>query len=312
MGPIQSALTAVGLAAALSGLLSLLGWLLRRRAATPESADGAGALAVGGGYVAGYAWVAGWPPLPPREALHRLFWVAAAAVVLGLLGFGMPRGKVLLRLLPPALLTGVAVLLLGPRVGSAWDGLTGAAVLGTLVAAGLVLWALSSKDGAAPAVPVLPVAATVLATAPVLVLSGSAMLGELAGVLLAALVPTLWRTSAAGIATVLLAGLWLAGLFTTDLPPVCILLLAAASLTALCPRLPRLQPVRWRGAAVRAGLVALPLALAVGLAFHYSTPDDGLMGGGLPIPSLSGSASEPQQPAGPPRMDDNPFADAPR
>src|SRR5947199_10147617 len=41
-----------------------------------KASDCAAAIAIGGGYMAGHVFTAGWSPLPPRSATHWLFCFA--------------------------------------------------------------------------------------------------------------------------------------------------------------------------------------------------------------------------------------------
>src|SRR5438552_17149347 len=41
-----------------------------------KASDCAATIAIGGGYMVGHVLTAGWSPLPPRSAIHWLFWFA--------------------------------------------------------------------------------------------------------------------------------------------------------------------------------------------------------------------------------------------
>src|SRR5207253_10519663 len=46
-----------------------------------KASDCAAAMAIGGGYMAGHVLTAGWSPLPPRSAIHWLFWFVVIGTI---------------------------------------------------------------------------------------------------------------------------------------------------------------------------------------------------------------------------------------
>ncbi len=246
-----------------------------------------GALALAGGFVAGYVALE-WPPprstdfrawwawlstapLPPTEPWRWLPWLAVLAGVVAALP-GVPRA---------ALWLGVAALaawlLFVP--GEEWEPLRQRcylAVGGGVAALGLLMPIARRQPG--PGLPLLLTLAA-LAGAVVLERSSNARLAQLAGVLTAVLTAGVLvarslpqRPVAVGLApgvAVLLPGLMAEGYFYTfsDVPLTSFALVAAAPLAAGLTLLPGLRalpgPAR---TGIRAVAVLLPLGVAVALA----------------------------------------------
>lgn len=158
--------------ALVAGAVLALGW----RAGRPWVA----ALAVAAGYVAGHAAIIGVPPLPPIDATHWAFHVAWMA---GLVAFlpGSAR-RALLAL-------GVPVIVLWPRISQAWSvGVSAAWLIGSALVLYSSAAGLESLEGRRAA-RCLPLGLTVgVSLASVtLLLSGSALVAQLAGALAATL-----------------------------------------------------------------------------------------------------------------------------
>jgi hypothetical protein len=305
-------------AAAVSCLVVVTGWLLRRRA----PGGWAGAVGVAGGYVAGQAAALGWPPFPPLAAAEKLFFLTVAVGVLGALAAPRPRPVVLRATLHGVLLIAAWVLLLLPLVRSAWGWDEAAGWLLGLGAAGFVFW-LSLEAMSVPPAGVLsgltlPVVA--LGTAVVLHWSGSDKLAQLGLVLAAALGPgvvggrLLPDRGAATVVAVVLPGLWLIGLFYSEAPWLALVLLAVApAATLLSRRQPegRLRP--WPAAWVRGTVALACVVLAVVIAHQARSPDsDDFDYSNLPATaSPSGSDSSSEAPSFTTPETDSPFRDAP-
>ena len=114
-------------------------------------------------------------------------------------------------------------------------------------------------------------------------LSGSLLLGHLACVLIAiaatcflliiAVTAPFHPSGAAVPLSLVCAGLWLSGFFYAELPPASALSLALAPACALLP-LGKENYSPWRVLAFRIAFVAVPVAIAVALAFQASPPLD--------------------------------------
>lgn len=253
------------------------------------------ALGVAAGFVVGFHATTGWPAVPPRESHQWLLVVLlpVAVVVTALaVGPGVPRW------LPWGLRVAVAfggpAVLLQSYLRYTWSMRDAAVWLVGLGMAWLVLWALlmrlsprRSVGAALPWALVLVAGATGLTIA----LSGSQTLGQyglaLAGALAGgAAVATLWRRAlpavgAIDVATVLLAGLWLNGVFYAELTWL------NAALLAVSPAmlwLGEVGPFRggrpWRQVTARLVGVAVPAGLAVALAALAFAREMAQAGGG--------------------------------
>ena len=114
-------------------------------------------------------------------------------------------------------------------------------------------------------------------------LAGSLLLGQLAGVLTAIAATCLVLiiavkapfppSGAPAPLSLVCAGLWLSGFFYAELPPVSAVLLVLAPASALLS-LGKENYSPWRVLAFRIAVVAVPVAIAVALAFQASPPLD--------------------------------------
>lgn len=232
-------------------------------------------IAVGGGYAAGHAKATGWPAFPPLDATHWLLFSACASIPIGF-AYGWSeqswklRGSYLV-----VLVAGTLALLLKPRfqfgpVGEASMGAAFAAIAALLTAFSLqkavqrtskpwsLFWLLILCG----------------ATSAALMLSGSALLGQLAAVLactlfasiLAAFLGSSLQSAVIPATATLFAGLLAAGYFYAELPKSSGMLLMAAPGLALLP--PGESTLRKE--IIRFAMVAIPSTLAVFLAFRAS------------------------------------------
>jgi hypothetical protein len=220
------------------------------------------ALALGASYLAGHVGLRGWRGWVPHESSDWIPVCAALGLVMGLTGLSRVAA---LRWLAPA---GLVWLMLGALLEREL-GLP--AALGSAALLGLVsalAWWLLGREAEAEAGPVDLAGLTLIATAAAAAvgLSGSRLLGQLAGVLAAGLAGltavTLLRPcrgSSAGAVPVFvltLGALVHAGALVSELPSVSAALLA---LTPLAWRLPR-----GGSASLRAGLVPLAVIALLG------------------------------------------------
>ena len=283
MTPILFVLWGVLAPAVLAGVLLLLG---APRSTAPQ--DGArpqrawtATLAFGAGCAVGHAaTLGGPPPLPPVSATQvaLLLPLLAAAIGLATAPRAVPRALAwvlragLCALVPWWLLRQLAKHW-EPR--DAWPVLAGSSLALGALWWGLEAWARRRRGASVPLVAWLVSAGGAAA----LILSRSAMAAQfattLAGVCGAAVVVAWMRPGlslaggAMGVAAVVLAGVWLAGAYLAELPPAAAALLAAAPLAAW---LGETAPVRrlaaWQAAAARLGMVLVPVAVALWLAWR--------------------------------------------
>jgi hypothetical protein len=246
----------------------------------------AGAIAIGAGYVAGHVLAAGWAPFPPRHATHWLFWFAVIGVSAAVAD-ALVRPKGTVRLVAWAVICTIGCrLILQPKFNYAWSAAEGwlwvfAIALGVVVLTCCLHLIERSPFGTATLFSV----ATVLCagTWVALMLSGSLLLGQLACVL-SAIAATCFLliitvaapfhpNGAAAPLSLVCAGLWLCGFFYAELPTASAMLLVLAPASALLP-LGKESSSHWRVLVCRLAIVAVPVALAVALAFHASPPLD--------------------------------------
>jgi hypothetical protein len=245
----------------------------------------AGAIAIGVGYIAGHVLAAGWEPFPPRSATHWLFWFAViGAIAAAADALVRPKGRI--RLLTWAIICTIACrLILQPKFSYAWGAVEGwlwvfAITLGVVGLTSTLK--LIERRPFGPATLFSVTAVLGAGTCIALMLSGSLLLGQLAGVLtaIAAIcflliiaVKAPFHPSGAVVPLILLcAGLWLSGFFYAELPAASALLLAFAPASALLPVGKENSP--WRTLACRIAIIAVPVAIAVALAFQASPPLD--------------------------------------
>jgi hypothetical protein len=244
----------------------------------------AGAFAVGAGSIAGHVLAAGWPSFPPRAATHWLFWFVVMGVIAAVVD-ALVRSKRTVRFVIWAIVgTTACRLILEPKFKYAWSALEGwlwVFVIALGIVALICCLNLVERGPVGPAT--LFSVTTILSagTCVALMLSGSLLLGELAGVLAAVAatsflliiaMPAAFHPRGAAIPLSLMhAGLWLSGFFYAELPAASAVLLAVAPGLALLPVGGKSQS-RWLELACRAGFVAIPVVGAVALAFHASPP----------------------------------------
>jgi hypothetical protein len=246
----------------------------------------AGAIAIGAGYIAGHVLAAGWSPFPPRHATHWLFWFAIIGIIAAVVD-ALFRPKRMVRVVPWVIICTIACrLILQPKFTYGWSAAEGwlwvfAIALGVVVPTCCLDLVERRPFGMAT----LFSLATVLCggTCVALTLSGSLLLGQLAFILTAIaaacfLLIIAWATpfhpsGAAAPLSLVCAGLWLSGFFYAELPATSALLLALAPAFALLPVGKKIH-AQARVLAYRLAFVAVPVAIAVVLAFHASPPLD--------------------------------------
>jgi len=246
----------------------------------------AGTIAIGAGYVAGHALAAGWSPFPPRHATHWLFWFAVIGIIAAAADtLVRPKGTV--RLVTWAIICTIACrLILQPKFSYAWSAAEGwlrvfAIALGVVVLTCCLDLVERRPFGAATLFSVTTVLCGGAFIA--LILSGSLLLGQLACILSAiaatcflliiAVTVPFHPSGAAAPLSLVCAGLWLSGFFYAELPATSALLLAFGPTMALLP-LGKKNYSELRVLAHRSAFVAVPVSIAVVLAFHASPPLD--------------------------------------
>jgi len=266
-------------------LLSAVVLVIGSRIAPPtrERIPGWPALAIGGGYLAGHFALRGWRGWTPKESTDWIAICALAGLALGLTAWTRderPGRAFLLRWAVGAAVAWAVigkVLLRGDSAALAWGQM---ALIGLAAAA---VWSQLESQATAAGVGLAALLCLVATGSSIaLVLSSSAVLGQLAGALAAALgasigarvlmrTPLQLRAAIPATATTLLA-LLLAGVVYSRLPLASALLLGAAPLSVAVAHAPgarRLsKPLRLVAPIL---LALLPIALAVLLA-HQSAP----------------------------------------
>ena len=258
-----------------SGVFTIVGRLWKANSWTD-------AIAVGVGYAVGHAVTAGWPAFPPVEATQWLPYFGIAVTILAVI-------DTLLR--PPGLVrvviwflcsAGILSVLLASKFQYGWSLFIGILWIAGLATAMLVLTIFLDRVAQRDASISLPLILTIVAggTGLALMLSGSMLLGQLALVLAGAfgaivIVGTLLPNAVNGrgiapVSATLLCGLWLSGYFFSELPSVSGVLLLVSPIPALMLVLFDESGNPRRGLLLRAILVAVPVALAVFLAFEAS------------------------------------------
>jgi hypothetical protein len=245
-----------------------------------------GAIAIGAGYVAGHVLAAGWSLFPPRNATHWLFWFAVIGVVAAVAD-ALIRPKGTVRLLTWAIICTMACrLILQPKFSYAWSAAEGwlrvfAIAIGVVVLTCCLDLVERRPFGAATLFSVTTILCGAAFIA--LILSGSLLLGQLACILSAiaatcflliiAVTAPFHPGGAAAPLSLVCAGLWLSGFFYAELPAASALLLALAPAIALLP-VGKESYSQSRVLAYRIAFVAVPVVLAVVLAYHASPPLD--------------------------------------
>lgn len=201
--------------------------------------------AVGIGYAAGHLGLLGFPS-PPREAVEWIFYVALMGTVLSFLEPLWHQRRALIRLTRWLFALGAAWLILFPLTRYAWS--PGESALRVLVVSALLLamrWLLGSLDKHSPPfLYSLLVIGICVAEAFTLILSHTALLAQMCGVLASTLggilvTASIYRraspslSGAGAVAATALVLLGISGFFYADTPWHSLLLLGLSPLPAL-------------------------------------------------------------------------------
>jgi len=207
-----------------------------------ESTAGGGSLAIGAGFVAASAVMTGWPRWPPGDSTQRLFYVTAAAALVGL-AWGWFKGRGTPWLVRGVVLGSLLVLMLKTPLEHKWSPGEAAARLAALMVVGLAVgWALEASLANAERRGRLVRAAVRLTLltgmAVSLSFSGSARLGQLMGAVACAVFVVevggrllgrrVWLPGDAMVLSTVACGLLLGGFFyaTLDAWNACLLALS--------------------------------------------------------------------------------------
>ena len=281
---LKPLLFGVMLPAVISGVVLLIG----NRAGEGSGRRWASSLAIGLACIGGYWGVIGLPPFLPIEASQWLFYLVGVAIVVGGLN-GSSRVPAWVRWTLNLLLVALTSwLLVRPLLQYSWQGVGGILRLVGVIGGFLAFWfflhrLLLSASAAVWNTATLCIIATT--TSVVLVLSGSALLGQLGGVLTAsvgAVVVLAWRLPAISLArsgtaviAIWLGGLLLAGYLYAAVPITSLILLILSPAAAWVGHLPYFKSARpWQRALVQLAAVSAPAILAVVLAIDISAGGD--------------------------------------
>jgi hypothetical protein len=275
---LQQLLPGLLVAGLLSAVIAIAGRLWRAN-------SWADAVALAIGYSGGHTMTTGWPTFPASEATQWLPYFALATMILGVLdAFLRPPGP-LRALIWIFYCAGLLRMLLKSKFQYGWSTLEGVLWIASFAACMLVLTSLFDaavrRDTSISSLLILTIVAC--GTSIALMLSGSALLGQLAIVLAAALgailiAAFLFPKSAGGqaivpVAVILLASLWLMGCFYAELPSASALLLGVALVSGcLMTSFSESKAPSWKHLFLRAGVAIIFVAVSVFLAFHASPP----------------------------------------
>ena len=287
MSPLDVLLKSGLVPGAAAALVLLLAAFVARRSGRSRLREAGAGLAVFVAFAVGMAWVEGWPSLPLADGANAWTWVAwigAAGLLVGWLGVAVRLPSAVALFLRAALALGAAWAIVAALVPHSLEGSAlvlqlAVAALGTAMLWQAAAWASSpdlEKDTAA--LPLL-IAAGGLATT-LLIVSGAAIMGQVAGALAAGLGATyvlafvLGRPALGGagaaVAVPVLGALWLSAYAylnwegALNFPFLSALLPAAGALLGMV--LPRVLGAR-RSRALRIASHVLPplLGAALGL-----------------------------------------------
>ena len=271
----------------ISGTILFIAWRGWRRSEPIPNGTWGGPIALGLGYGVGHIGTIGFPPFPAVEATQWLLYFAFAATVFSLLESRWGKSGFVCFLIRGMLSAAIPWLLLRSMLKHTWAPIEGVAWLLGLSGAVFAFWILldAAMEHHTGVTSPLTLLIVTLGSSVVLVLSGSALLGQLAGILGAAvgasLIVAWWRpklTFAGGMVPVvaaMLAGLWLNGYFYAEAPAASILPLAIAPAMVWVRKLAPMRKLGSRGETVIAvAAVLAPVVLAVALAFQASPPID--------------------------------------
>ncbi len=244
------------------------------------------AVALSAGYSVGYIGLEGLPPLPPREGVHWLCYLAIIGLILGAFWYASRWGHLIGQI---ALSIVIPRLLLNSAFKYTWGPLEGIIWWVCLAVAIFIFWHIIQQSWTIlPAGGSSPFVYFGLSggTALILAVSGSLRLAQHAGVLVALFavswIITLvgqrsenkWQVfpiSASPVVALLLSGIWMNGYFYEEVPAASAILLVMALFLAPVGRIERIQQLgARRSTIVQIGVIALPVVIAIGVAVARS------------------------------------------
>ena len=265
--------------AVVCGFVLLVTW--RTRNAKNMGPAWASALAIGLAYLVGHAASLGEiPGFPPKVSTHSFFYAVAAATVLGLFE-GLGRGNAISRLFLRLVMGVFLPWMLLQNLVARWEREDALIHLGSMAVLFVAVWTASERWAARRPGATLPLSLWAVATATSIsvMLTGSAIYaqfgGTLAGALGAALVMSWWNPrislagGGAGIATAIVFGICVAGVYLSELPREAALCLVGAPVVGYL--FDRGPGEKWAGRKAvlwRLGWTCVPLAVAVFLAWR--------------------------------------------
>jgi hypothetical protein len=272
---VRQLLPGILVALLVCGVLTIVGRLWKANSWTD-------AIAVVVGYAAGHGVTAGWPAFPPIEATQWLPYFGIAVTLVAVIDTMLRPPDSVRALIWFLCCAGILSVLLTSKFQYGWSLWVGVLWIAGLATAMLVLTSFLDRVARRDASISLPLILTIVAggTGLALMLSGSMLLGQLALVLAGAfaaivivgmLLPNaIYGRAIAPVSATLLCGLWFSGYFFSELPLVSGLLLLVSSIPALMLVMYDESGNPRRGLLLRTILVAVPVALAVFLAFAAS------------------------------------------
>lgn len=240
-------------------------------------------LATGGGYAGAHWAITGIPGFPPLESTQWIFIFTPIATGLGIYtaskaGRG-PRRSIFISLFIAVLSLALPALMSIPLFKYTWTLSRGIGVVFLWALFLFILWWLMEKvlEGEGP----MPYIATLIvmnsAGGIALILSGSIILGQLAGALSAALVPVgifllitkgrIYPYGLPPLAAMITGGLWMGGYLFSEMPLWSIALLGLSILAPVICETPYLRRgTPWKKALISGLIAFIPAALALGIA----------------------------------------------
>ena len=237
------------------------------------------ALGVGVGYALSHGYTVGWPSVPPTSGQQWLFVVALFAAATGTLHSEINGNRPVRFLLWGALALATPAIAMQSKLQQGWE-LGEALPALLLLSAMLFLWLISAdqrterREGAT--VP-LNLSITTFGASVALGLSSSASLAQLAGMLTAGIavyIVAAWRwqfvvLTGGGVPVTgaVLGALLLNGYYFAELPALSAVFLLVAPEAARLQQLGKFDELTgWKRTVARGALVALPVAVAIGVA----------------------------------------------
>ena len=243
------------------------------------------AVALSAGYIVGYIGLEGLPPLPPREGVHWLCYLALIGLILGVFWYLELSVRLIARIV-----VSIAVprLLLSSMFKYSWGQTEGIIWWVCLAFAIFVFWSTVQRsfillpwDAWCPFVYFGLSGGTAL----ILAVSGSLRIAQHAGILVA-LFAAVWSItlflrsedklpvfplSASAVIALVLAGIWMNGYFYEEVPGASAVLLLFSLFLTPVGQIAAVQRLGGRRSAfIQVAVIALPVLIAIGIAIARS------------------------------------------